>query len=526
MILFSAEALTASLLLDGTLPAPPGAWLTALIRAWGPTAARFAIAFSVLLATFAGLRYRAAVKPVLVSAANAPVRATWLAVHGAAMGLFALASTHVYGAGFSAVDSNRAAMAWIAAAAVAIFGAGLAFLPWKFWAGLVRATGRLWIYSLVSAALICASTAMLRDLWRPTSRLTFRLVELFLTPFLAHMVIQPEQMRIGSQRFTVIISDQCSGLEGIGLLIIFGCMWLLLFRDEARFPQAFALLPLGLATLFLLNSFRIAALVLIGNAGAPEIAAGGFHSQAGWILFNSVAFGSAVLARRWSWVSLRTEPDAAVEIASEGQDPTAAFLMPFLAILCAAMISRAVSGSFEWLYALRFVAALGTLWSFRRSYAHLDWRCGILAPVIGVAVFAIWIAADRFEGRSMPMPEALAAAPAALRYAWIAMRVVGAVVTVPIAEELAFRGYAMRRLIAADFDSVALRSVTWIALAGSSVAFGIMHGERWLVASVAGVLFGLLVKRTGRIGDAIVAHAAANALLAIVVIAFGAWQLW
>ena len=34
----------------------------------------------------------------------------------------------------------------------------------------------------------------------------------------------------------------------------------------------------------------------IGNAGAPDIAAGGFHSQAGWIAFCSVAFGLSVAA--------------------------------------------------------------------------------------------------------------------------------------------------------------------------------------------------------------------------------------
>ena len=38
-----------------------------------------------------------------------------------------------------------------------------------------------------------------------------------------------------------------------------------------------------------------------------------------------------------------------------------------------------------------------------------------------------------------------------------------AVVTVPIAEELAFRGYLHRRLIDVDFDHVSLRRFTWLA---------------------------------------------------------------
>src|SRR6185437_8620690 len=131
-------------------------------------------------------------------------------------------------------------------------------------------------------------------------------------------------------------------------------------------------------------------------------------------------------------------------------------------ILAAGMISRAASGGFEWMYPLGVFAAAGTLWFFRRSYTGLDWKSGIGALAAGLATFVVWIAADRITAASMPMPEALAAAPAGLRYAWIALRIAGAVVTVPLAEELAFRGFLMRRLTSADFDSLPLRSTTWI----------------------------------------------------------------
>jgi exosortase/archaeosortase family protein len=54
------------------------------------------------------------------------------------------------------------------------------------------------------------------------------------------------------------------------------------------------------ATCKLLGVLRIAILMLIGNAGFPDVAAYGFHSQAGWIAFNSVACGLAFLSRRGS----------------------------------------------------------------------------------------------------------------------------------------------------------------------------------------------------------------------------------
>jgi CAAX prenyl protease-like protein len=95
-----------------------------------------------------------------------------------------------------------------------------------------------------------------------------------------------------------------------------------------------------------------------------------------------------------------------------------------------------------------------------------------------------------------------------------------------VAEELAFRGFLLRRLSAIDFESVSFRSTSWYAVLGSAILFGVMHGGRWWLATVAGVVYATLVRRTGRIGDAIVAHAVTNALIALAVVFFGQWQLW
>jgi CAAX prenyl protease-like protein len=107
----------------------------------------------------------------------------------------------------------------------------------------------------------------------------------------------------------------------------------------------------------------------------------------------------------------------------------------------------------------------------------------------------------------------------------LAMRVVGAVCTVPIAEELAFRGFLARRLVAVDFERVSFRTFTWVAFIGSSIAFGLMHG-RWLAGTIAGMAYALIVYRRGELGDAVAAHAITNALIAAYVLATGAWLLW
>ena len=53
-----------------------------------------------------------------------------------------------------------------------------------------------------------------------------------------------------------------------------------------------------------------------------------------------------------------------------------------------------------------------------------------------------------------------------------------------------------------------------------------MHGERWLAGIVAGMLYALAMRWRGRLGDAVVAHAVTNGLLAVWVLVFGRWELW
>jgi exosortase/archaeosortase family protein len=99
--------------------------------------------------------------------------------------------------------------------------------------------------------------------------------------FIPHLIVKLPLLQIGTPRFQVEVAPECSGLEGIGLMLAFGVTWIVLFREQCRFPQVFLPLPAGAVLIFLLNSVRITALILIGNAGAERIALGGFHSQAG-----------------------------------------------------------------------------------------------------------------------------------------------------------------------------------------------------------------------------------------------------
>jgi CAAX prenyl protease-like protein len=144
----------------------------------------------------------------------------------------------------------------------------------------------------------------------------------------------------------------------------------------------------------------------------------------------------------------------------------------------------------------------------------------------GIGVFVIWLAAARLLLAPHGIPAPLAAMSGFSRAAWIASRALTSVLVIPIVEELAYRGYLMRRLVSADFEAVSFQSVGMTPLIVSAVAFGAVHGSLWLPGIVAGGAYGLVAMRTGRMGESVAAHAVTNALLAACVLAGGAWRLW
>jgi exosortase E/protease (VPEID-CTERM system) len=521
-VLFAFELAAITFWLDGPRLAGHGG-LTRLFRDWGPSILRGIVAFVVVFATFACLRFQTTL--TAISGRMAPARIQWrlFSAHAAALALFSFLSILLYASGPS-LRQDLLAFAWTSTGLFAIGFGATAFIRPAVWTQTALATGHLWILALLAALAAAIGGNAITLLWQPATRVTFWLVRILLRPA-GTFFANPSTMTVGNSRFSVIITSGCSGLEGIGLILAFTIVWLILFRRECRYPQALILLPAGIAIIFLLNSVRIAALVLVGNAGFEGVAAGGMHSQAGWIAFNLVALGISLAAREVSWISA-TRPAPTVEkpVALTLVNPTAKWIVPFILILAAGMAARAASAGFEWLYPLRFIAAAAALWVFRRQYRSLDWRVDWMAPAAGLLAFAIWIGFGHSVPGSAPQP--LAAASSTAAFCWLTFRVMAAVVTVPIAEELAFRGFLLRRFISSDFEAVSFRQFSWVALLSSSLIFGALHGSRWIVGSLAGALYALAVLRRGRFGNAIVAHATTNALLALDVLAFHHWDLW
>jgi exosortase E/protease (VPEID-CTERM system) len=483
---------------------------------------RFAVTLAASLALFSYVRSDARLVQINAAARAMRLRPAWLLCHGALVLPLMGLSYFLYGARGAPAPFAAVVALWVLVAMAAVLTLFAGMAPWRVWRAAARALGVLWLYAGAAAAVAAFAMQWSQRLWEPTARVTFEIVRRLLAPMIPSLQSDASTLILSTDRFSVQIAEVCSGLEGVGLMLAFCCAWLVCFRKEYIFPRALALIPAALLLVFALNVLRVAALVLIGDAGYPDVAVYGFHSQAGWIAFNCAAGAIAFASRRIAWLN-RT---ATRGVARDGDNPTAAYVLPLLAVLAAGMLARAASSGFETLYAIRLVAGGLVLWFCWPKLTALDWRFSWRGPAAGIAVFALWMCASRLLVPASTMPDALAAMSSPQRWLWIAGRVAASLIIVPIAEELAYRGYLLRRLTAADFEAVRFQGVGGWSLLLSSLAFGVAHGAMWLPGIAAGAIYGALVMRTGRIGEAVTAHITANGLITACVLLAGQWQLW
>jgi exosortase E/protease (VPEID-CTERM system) len=459
----------------------------------------------------------------------------WLACHSLALAAFILITLLVFG---KPADPARLSAAWFAGwftlASTTFLLWLLALAPGHFWLRLVRQEYTALLMGVLLGICVWMLVGMLirqeaplaqKELWNALSDLTLRLVYSLLGWVYSDLVLVylPETSLVGTASFFVEISYPCSGVEGISLITLFLALYLWLFRKDLRFPQAFWLFPLGIVVIWLANVVRIAMLITIGTSFSPEIALRGFHTHAGWIAFTLIAFGAIALSHRMLFITI-IKPDPVVVKSST---PLAvALLVPFLVLLAASMVVSALSSGFDLWYPLQVVAAAAFLWHYRQAYQGLGWSGSWQAVAIGGGVFLLWMLLEpQTDSTQTALARGLAELSAGAAAVWLAFRVFGSVIIVPLVEELAFRSYLLRKLIARDFENVPLGQFTWVSLIGSSVLFGLLHG-RWVAGILAGLAYAWAVYRRGQIGDAVLAHIITNILIAFYVVVQQRWGLW
>lgn len=396
----------------------------------------------------------------------------------------------------------------------------------RFWFAFARREWPPILLSALVAGLVTYGSLLTQGAWSQLAELTFQLSSWLLSTMLpgVDIISQPDTRELGTSWFIVNIAAECSGYEGIGLVVGFLTLYLGLFRQELRFPRALLLFPLGIVTIWVVNAVRIATLVAIGAFWSPAVAVGGFHSQAGWVAFTLVAVGLIVIIHNVPFFMRGEAPTR--KAGTVDNSLASAMLVPFLVLLASTLLTGALSASFDWLYPLKVVATAAVLLWFWRCYCWTGYRPSIVSVAVGGAVFAFWmvLVPHDIDGDRAFSESLLGASPAVVT-TWLLLRSIGSVITVPLAEELAFRGYLISRLCRREPAMNDRLPVNWFAIGLSSLAFGVLHGA-WLAGSFAGLLYALARYWRGRVWDAVVAHMLTNALVTVYVLSTREWTYW
>lgn len=184
------------------------------------------------------------------------------------------------------------------------------------------------------------------------------------------------------------------------------------------------------------------------------------------------------------------------------------------------------------LYPVKVAAVVAALWWYRKEYTELRWR-ELLRPaalaltlVVGLVVFWLWIQLDITLGSLTPRGwDPTQFAEPGVRWTMILIRLAGAVLVVPLMEELFWRSFLIRYVIDADFTRVSLGTFTWGSFLVTVVLFGL--GHHYLVAGmVAGAAYNLLLYRSRSLAHCVLAHALTNLVLGWYVLQTGAWHFW
>ncbi len=187
----------------------------------------------------------------------------------------------------------------------------------------------------------------------------------------------------------------------------------------------------------------------------------------------------------------------------------------------------------RWVYGATVLIVGGLLLAFAREYAELARQNlptlaeTLLAVVVGLVVFALWI---QLDAKWMTLGEPAAAfkpvnAQGRLDWPLIAVRWVGAALLVPVMEELFWRSFLMRWVEHPTFQGVDPQRVGLKAIVLSTFVFMLAH-TLWLAAIVAGLAYAWLYRRSGKLWLAVIAHGVTNGALGIWVVHSGQWQFW
>jgi CAAX prenyl protease-like protein len=200
-----------------------------------------------------------------------------------------------------------------------------------------------------------------------------------------------------------------------------------------------------------------------------------------------------------------------------------------------------------WIFPAQTILCGALVFYFRREYEFHAWRRPLFTIGIATVVFIIWISPQQFLGfvadshlgklvrllgidfapRNIGFDPGLFAAMPGAYWGTICFRFLRLVVVVPLVEEIFWRGFLLRYLIAEKFEEVPLGKFSWLSFSAVTLAFCFSHSASDRVAAlITGILYNCVAYRTKSLTSCILAHAITNLLLGIWIMKTRQWGFW
>lgn len=189
--------------------------------------------------------------------------------------------------------------------------------------------------------------------------------------------------------------------------------------------------------------------------------------------------------------------------------------------------------TYYYLYPVKVITVGYLLYRYRNEYSELTFKDLANLPATlavcgtGLLVFILWIQMDwtlgaatrpqGFDPRLLP--------GGTVQIVMTLFRIGGAVLIVPLMEELFWRSFLIRYIIDNNFEKIRLGTFSWASFLLTVFLFGLEHNYI-LAGMMAGVFYNLILYKTRSLAQCVLAHSVTNLALAVYVVATGKWQFW
>src|SRR5687767_366756 len=214
--------------------------------------------------------------------------------------------------------------------------------------------------------------------------------------------------------------------------------------------------------------------------------------------------------------------------------PMGVFLL-FTVLGTSDTFARYVPHAYPLAYAAKVVVVATLLAVLWKQYTPIRWNHWWLGVIVGVVGIFQWVGMQLWLQNHFEFfkpsdkyfnPDVFFKDPS-WRWLFFIIRLVGAVLVVPVMEELFWRDYAWRSVIAPnDFKLARVGEWDLRAFLIVPAIFALVHGNWWLTSIVWALMVGGLLVYTKSLGACIIAHAVTNLLLAVYVLKYRDWAFW